>query len=169
MDSDTNMPPGKDAGATAPWRERWRRLRGIVPTLSVVSVVVAALAATVMVTRPQWEDANRPSVAAKREQDVVRAPPLVVQAPPLKASSKPGAQQRGPMSSNDLGAGPACANCGVVESVAVDQHGGFQMRIRMDDGTLRTIEQRGAVAAGSRVVLEGESVRIMTAPATRQG
>jgi hypothetical protein len=170
MDSDTNTPPGKDAGAPAPWRERWRRLSGLVPTLSVVSVVVAALAATVMVTRAQWEDANRPSVAAKGEQDVVRAPPLVVQAPPLKASSKPGGQQPDPMiGSSGLGAGPACANCGVVESVAVDQHGGFQMRIRMDDGTLRTVEQRGAVAAGSRVVLEGESVRIMTAPATRQG
>jgi hypothetical protein len=42
-----------------------------------------------------------------------------------------------------------------------NQHGAFQMRIRMDDGTLRTVEQRGAVAAGSRVLLEGRSVRVM--------
>jgi hypothetical protein len=171
MDNETNTQSREDAGAQSPWRERWRRLQGLVPTLSVVTVVVAALAATVMVTRPQWEDANRPSVAGTSEQQVVRAPPLVVQAPPLKAE-KPGTQaghQAPAFASKLLGAGPACANCGVVESVAVDQHGGFQMRIRMDDGTLRTVEQRGAVAAGSRVVLEGESVRIMTATATRQG
>jgi hypothetical protein len=173
MDSETNMRPRENAGAQSPWRERWRRVRDLVPTLSVVTVVVAALAATVMVTRPQWEDANRPSVIAKSEQDVVRAPPLVVQAPPLKASQKPGgrAQHQVPaIDSKGVGAGPACSNCGVVESVAVvDQHGAFQMRIRMDDGTLRTVEQRGAVAAGSRVVLEAGSVRIMALPATRQG
>ena len=165
-------PPVEDAGAQSPWRERWLRVRGLLPTLSVVTVVVTALAATVVVTRPQWEEANRPSVAAKSEQDVVRAPPLVVQAPPLKASQKAGGQsqhQGAAIASKVLGAGPPCANCGVVESVGVDQHGGFQMRIRMDDGSLRTVEQRGAVAAGSRVVLEAGSVRIMTGPATRQG
>jgi hypothetical protein len=34
------------------------------------------------------------------------------------------------------------------------------MRIRMDDGSLRTVEQRGALAAGTRVVVEGGSVRL---------
>jgi hypothetical protein len=98
----------------------------------------------------------------------------VVKAPPVKPSpGTAGQPQRrtaeAPMSSNTLGAGPACANCGVVESVApVSQQGAFQMRIRMDDGTLRTVEQRGAVAAGSRVLLEGGSLRVMPA-ATRQG
>jgi hypothetical protein len=48
--------------------------------------------------------------------------------------------------------------------VAVYDHGkpaprGYQMHVRMDDGSVRTIEQRGALAAGSRVVVEGKSLR----------
>jgi outer membrane lipoprotein SlyB len=35
----------------------------------------------------------------------------------------------------------------------------YQMRIRMNDGTVRTVEQGNAVAAGSRVVLDGGTVR----------
>jgi hypothetical protein len=174
MDSESDTPPPGDSGPRSPRSERWERAKALVPTLSVVVVVIAALAATVMVTREDWQEASRPQVMAKAEQEVVRAPPLVVTAPPLKSSSATvGAAQRptaaAPMSSNALGAGPACGNCGIVESVApASQQGAFQMRIRMDDGTLRTIEQRGAVAAGSRVVLEGGSVRVMTA-STRQG
>lgn len=35
----------------------------------------------------------------------------------------------------------------------------YQVRVRMNDGTVRTVEQRASVAAGSRVVLEGGAVR----------
>lgn len=174
MDSDMNTQAPGGAGARAPWAERLRRARTLVPTLAVVTVVVAALAATVMVTRPDWQDANRPPAMSMGEQEVVRAPPLVVKAPPLKAAPAPAGQSQrqtgaANMASKALGAGPGCRNCGVVESVAVvNQNGTFQMRIRMDDGTVRTVEQRGAVAAGSRVLLEGGSVRVMPA-ATRQG
>ena len=35
----------------------------------------------------------------------------------------------------------------------------YQMRVRMDDGTVRTIEQRTAVAAGSRVAVEKGRLR----------
>jgi hypothetical protein len=77
----------------------------------------------------------------------------VVKAPPVNAANT---------RTKALGAGPACRNCGVVESVALpSRQGAFQMRIRMDDGTLRTVEQRDAVAAGSRVLVEGGSVRAM--------
>ncbi|HEX9721148.1 MAG TPA: hypothetical protein VGA59_15630, partial [Ramlibacter sp.] len=59
--------------------------------------------------------------------------------------------------------------CGVVESVALpNQQGAFQVRIRMDDGSLRTVEQSGPVAAGARVLLEGTSVRVLQA-GPRQG
>ena len=169
IDSDTKTRAPADAGAQSRWSERWRRLKSLVPTISVVTVVVAALAATVMVTYPAWRDLNRPPAMATGGRDVVQAPPLVVTAPLLmespdaagKAQDQPAARAN-PASA--LGAGPACASCGVVESVAmVNQSGTFQMRIRMDDGTLRTVEQRGAVAAGSRVLVEGGSVRIMTA------
>jgi hypothetical protein len=64
-----------------------------------------------------------------------------------------------------MGSGALCKECGVVQTVVAvfDEGGkeprGYQMHIRMDDGTLRTVEQRGALAAGSRVVVDGKSVR----------
>ena len=173
MDSDTKTQTPANARTQLGWSERWRRLKGLVPTISVVTVVVAALAATVMVTYPAWRDLNRPPVVATGVRDVVQAPPLVVTAPlRMESPDAAGKAQGQPAARADaagaLGAGPACDSCGVVESVAmVNQSGTFQMRIRMDDGTLRTVEQRGAVAAGSRVLVEGGSVRIMTG--TRQG
>lgn len=55
----------------------------------------------------------------------------------------------------------ACAECGVVEAAA-EAGPAWQMRIRMDDGSMRTVEQRGALAAGSRVMLAGGSVRVLS-------
>jgi hypothetical protein len=34
------------------------------------------------------------------------------------------------------------------------------MRVRMNDGSLRTIEQASAVQSGSRVVVEGNTLRL---------
>jgi hypothetical protein len=166
MDSDIETQAPGERGTPLPWRERLNGISTLVPTLAVVSVVVTALAATVMVTREDWQNANRPAVISKGEAEVVKAPPLVVKAPPVNASSGSAGTQRHADAANTrskaLGAGPGCRNCGVVESVALaSQQGAYQMRIRMDDGTLRTVEQRGAVAAGSRVLLEGGAVRVM--------
>jgi hypothetical protein len=151
----------------------WRhRAAAAVPSLSAVLVVVVALTATVVVTREDWQEASRPAVLSMGEQQVVRAPPLVQPAPGKgspEAAGQPQHRPEGATQPNALGAGPACLNCGVVESVAPgSRQGAFQLRIRMDDGSLRTIEQRGAVAAGSRVLLEGGSLRLMS-PASRQG
>jgi hypothetical protein len=41
---------------------------------------------------------------------------------------------------------------------------GFQMHIRMDDGSVRTVQHRGALAAGSRVAVEGGKLRPVAAP-----
>jgi len=162
MDSDIETQAPGRAAASLLWRERLRRIIPLVPTLAVVSVVVTALAATVMVTRPDWQNASRPAVISQNEQEVVKAPPLVVNAPPVNAAGPQRQAGAANTRSKALGAGPACSKCGVVESVALaSQPGAFQMRIRMDDGTLRTVEQRGAVAAGSRVLLEGNAVRVM--------
>jgi outer membrane lipoprotein SlyB len=66
-----------------------------------------------------------------------------------------------------MGAAPACRNCGVVQMVvavhgyAQPQASGYQMHIRMDDGSMRMVQQRGALAAGSRVRVEGDSVRVL--------
>jgi hypothetical protein len=156
--------------------DQWGKLPGtaskIVPTAAVVTVVVAAVATTLVVTYSEHDEASRPSAVSLNGQDVVRAPPLVVQAPRLTGqaqASKPAERQagKGTVASNAMGAGPSCSTCGVVESVAANGRGAFQMRIRMDDGSMRTVEQRGAMAAGSRVVLEGSSVR--AAPGSGQG
>lgn len=48
----------------------------------------------------------------------------------------------------------------------------YQMRVRMNDGTVRTIEQRAAVAAGSQVTVEGRPLRVVPLSSTqsmRQG
>ncbi|MES2423009.1 MAG: glycine zipper 2TM domain-containing protein [Pseudomonadota bacterium] len=40
----------------------------------------------------------------------------------------------------------------------------YQMRVRMNDGSVRTFEQSQAVAAGSQVVVEGNSMRLAPRP-----
>jgi hypothetical protein len=80
---------------------------------------------------------------------------------------------RGPSPAASNGGAAACRNCGVVQMVvAVHEYGqpkpsSYQMHIRMDDGSTRTVEQRAALAAGSRVVIEGKSVRPL--PAAQPG
>jgi hypothetical protein len=125
----------------------------LVPALAVVAVAVVAVAAAVMARRdeaapqPQFaQQATRPVAAA----EVVHAPPLAE--PDTRA----------------MGSARGCRDCGVVQMVvAVYDHGrkqprAFQMHVRMDDGSLRTVEQRGALAAGSRVVVDGSTVRPMS-------
>ncbi len=87
-----------------------------------------------------------------------------------KSDQKPGDATRSPTAV--MGAAAAtCSKCGVVETV-VAVHGyakanasGYQMHIRMDDGTVRTVEQRGALAPGSRVIVDRDSVRVLAKPA----
>jgi hypothetical protein len=140
--------------------------KSLVPTLAVLAVAIAAVAAAFMGTRPETPEAQPVASVPSPPQAVVRAPPLVVTAPALKPAKpapptlQQGSEQRGP--TNAMGSASACEKCGVVESVlAASKPGeGFQMRIRMDDGSLRMVEQRGALAAGTRVVVEGGSVRL---------
>ncbi|MEJ6022441.1 hypothetical protein [Ramlibacter sp. PS4R-6] len=115
----------------------------LLPTAAVTAVAVFAVVAAVMVKR-----GDDPVVAGGT------APAEVVTAPPLKAPD-----------TRSMGGAAACKDCGVVQMVvAVNEPGGtapraYQMHIRMDDGSTRTIEQRGALAAGSRVQVKGSSVK----------
>lgn len=154
-----------DASASKPDSKRRADRASLIPTLSVLAVAIAAVATAFMATRPEPE-VRAVASAPKPPQAVVRAPPLVVTAPPLKQSKpapqarQPGGEPRG--SANAMGSAPACEQCGVVETVlAAEKPGeGFQMRIRMDDGSVRMVEQRGALAAGTRVVVQGGAVRL---------
>lgn len=127
----------------SPARARQRR-EVLVTVLAVVPVAVTAVLAAVMHAPPEGRAAAPRS--ALPSADVIQAPPL----------ARP--QER---------FAAACAECGVVEAVvplgpaAAEAAGAWQMRIRMDDGSLRTVEQRGALAAGSRVMLAGGSVRVL--------
>ena len=137
-----------------------------VPALAVAAVAVTAVLAAFMSPHPLalGEDI----LAAAPEAAETAAAPGVVMAPPLVTSRQvraaPGEELP---AARAMGADTACANCGVVETVvAVEGHArgqrqtvGYLMQIRMDDGTLRLVEHRGAMAAGSRVLVERGVVR----------
>jgi len=123
-------------------REKW------VAACAVGTIAMVALVAAVVESR-------EPRLAT------ALASTAVVKAPPLAPSRLAQPDTR------SMGAVAACSQCGVVESV-IAVHGrikgkteavGFLMNIRMDDGSTRTVENRGALAAGSRVIVEGETVR----------
>ena len=129
------------------------RRESLVPALAVTAVAVVAVAAAVMarhadVAPPEPVIAEAPQPAANQKVDVVHAPPL---AP----------------ATNRMGGAAACKDCGVVQMVVAVYDKGrvvfvlcvFLLLIRMDDGSVRTIEQRGALAAGSRVVVQGGEVK----------
>jgi len=128
------------------------RRESLVPTAAVIAVAAIAVAAAVMVKRAETSSPQQAIVEPARpvvNAEVVKAPPLA-----------------GP-AAHVMGGAPACSECGVVHMVvAVYEQGkpqprAYQMHIRMDDGSVRTIEQRGALAAGSRVILEGGAVKPM--------
>jgi hypothetical protein len=123
--------------------------------------------------------ASMPEAATGAATNAEKQPVLsVVTAPPLKAPAKVAvadsavgnAAARSP-DTGAMGSNAVCAKCGVVETVvavhgyAQPQASGYQMHIRMDDGTVRTVEQRGALAAGSRVIVERGAVKALADPA----
>jgi hypothetical protein len=130
------------------------RRETLIPAAAVAAVAVVAVTAAVMVKRA--ENAPPEQVALAEPAGPV-ASVDVVKAPPLKAPA-----------TNSMGGAPACRGCGVVQMVvAVNEPGkkqprGYQMHIRMDDGSVRTIEQRGALPAGSRVLVDGDAVKPMS-------
>lgn len=135
-----------------------RRRETLVPALAVAAVALAAVAAAVMVQRTETHVQQQAAAESRQPQAQAQTqtqPRDVVHAPPLRSPTQA------------MGGGAACKTCGVVQTVVAvyDEGGkkprGFQMHIRMDDGTLRTVEQRGALAAGSRVLVEGNALKPM--------
>lgn len=107
---------------------------GVVAALAVTAVTVAAVLAAVMHAPPGGRpDAPRPALAGE----------------PVQAHHTRLA---------------ACTECGVVEAVVPPgpETTAWRLRIRMDDGTTRTVEQRGALAAGARVMVAGGSIRVLS-------
>ncbi|HVZ46263.1 MAG TPA: hypothetical protein VHA82_20835 [Ramlibacter sp.] len=127
-----------------PARGRW------ISAAAVAAVATVALAAAWVTVRPLQlqvqEHAGRPD----RPLDLP-----VVRAPPIDAS---------PSDTSASGGPPACRDCGLVEAVAVqERHTRFEVRIRMDDGSTRTLQQAVPVLAGSRVVVRGGVARPLAA------
>ena len=137
--------------------------------LCAVSVVAAAGLAAALVGGPR--DEPQKVVAGVGQVDTSGKHKEVVTAPPLKApvnrTARDSTVAGAGGTANAMGAASGCRNCGVVQMVvAVYEQGeprpnGYQMHIRMDDGTIRTVQQRGALAAGSRVMLDGETVHVL--------
>jgi hypothetical protein len=138
----------------------------LVAAVAVGVVAAAGLAAAWTTSR---QDAAQDAVAAAGQVSVPANRKAVVTAPPLKAphvaATEASGDSRSPAAA--MGAAPVCRNCGVVQMVvAVYGYGkhrpeAYQMHLRMDDGSQRTVQQRGALAAGSRVLVEGETVRVL--------
>lgn len=147
MDDDSDAGEWSGAGDAPRRSVAWRQVRKAVPALAVIAISVAGVLASVMQPR-----ALAPIPAAPRATDGV------VQRP---AAPRPGES--------------ACANCGVVLAVVpldrAPQAGGarFRLRIRMDDGSLRTVQQPGALAAGSRVLVAGGSAHVLPQRPGQQG
>jgi hypothetical protein len=140
----------------------------LIAGVAVGIVAAAGLAAAWTASRQDPADA---AVAAAGPVSVSPNPKDVVTAPPLKApwsaATEAAAKAGARTPANAMGAAPVCRNCGVVQIVvAVYGYGkhrpeAYQMHVRMDDGSTRTVQQRGALAAGSRVLVEGDTVRVL--------
>lgn len=122
----------------------------LVPALAVIAVAIVAVAAAVMARRS--DDAPHTQFAQQASGPVAGAG--VVHAPPLAAPD-----------TRAMGSTRACRDCGVVQRVVAvygqgrQQPRAFRVHVRMDDGLVRTVEQRGALATGSRVVVDGSTAR----------
>lgn len=166
QDSDTDgqrneQPRERPQG---PPDERSARLVSFVAVAAVAAVALGAAwyvprhGATVQATAATAPAMQLPTHPLP-PQAVVQAPPL---APPATAPVRGAATAQG--------AGAACADCGTVVRVAALRERGrataksFQMQVRMDAGGEQVIEQRGAMAPGSRVRLrDGQLVALTPA------
>ena len=129
------------ASAAEPEPKRRADRPSFIPTLAVVAVAIAAVAAAFMGTRTDTPEAKPAACSCPR-----RRKRWCVRQPLRERHGRRDRRARSAASSN------RCSPAKPGDT--------FQMRIRMDDGSLRTVEQRGALAAGTRVVVEGGSVRL---------
>lgn len=212
MDSHHQVPDTSNSPPAL--TERLRHSKALIPTMAVMGVTVAALAAALVVNYSEAQPGAQASASAVQQQGktVAAAPATAVKRAPGQVTQAPRAA--------------ICASCGTVESVvAVQRHGQvngvavgsttvglgtvaggvvggllgnqvgrgngktamtvlgvaggavagnaieknmkkvtvYQMRVRMHDGSLRTIEQASAVPSGSRVIVTGNTLRLAPA------
>ena len=116
--------------------------RSSAPSSAARAVVPLAIAAVMTVTVALRGGVERPSPQAQESR------------PQPAATASVGAG----LASARGGTAPsaACTTCGTVESVQAVERDGFHVRIRMDDGSRRTVSQ--PTAPGYEV---GEKVRII--------
>jgi len=231
MDNSQTVSPG----AVQP--DPVRHSRPLLVTMGIMAVAIVGLAAALVMSNksstppsPTQAAVEAPATAPKAPLDAPETTKAAAAKPTPKPAAKAAPVQQAQGSAQDsprvdtrtagAQAAPACASCGVVESVTTvqrqeqvqgiagtpvtlgtvaggvvggllgNQVGGgsgktlatvagvaggayagnqieknmkkytaYQMHVRMNDGSLRTIEQRNAVAAGTRVVVEGNTLR----------
>ncbi|MBE7941922.1 MULTISPECIES: hypothetical protein [Ramlibacter] len=153
-------PPGQRVeGAARP--AAVDRGAGWVTAIAVATVAAVGLGAAWYVPREAPPEAALPPLQLPAQP--LPGPQSVVQAPPLQPAGAPPAARA-------AGAAPACADCGtVLRVVALRESGGgraraFQMQLRMDDGSEQVLEQRGAMAPGSRVRVHNGRLQALAGP-----
>lgn len=213
MDSHHQVPDTSNSPPAL--TERLRHSKALIPTMAVMGVTVAALAAALVVNYSDAQPGGAQASASAVQQQgktVAAAPATAVKRAPAQVTQAPRAA--------------ICASCGTVESVVAVQRQGqvngvavgsttlglgtvaggvvggllgnqvgrgngktamtvlgvaggavagnaieknmkkvtvYQMRVRMHDGSLRTIEQASAVPSGSRVIVTGNTLRLAPA------
>lgn len=218
--NESNSAPAASVG------DRIRHSKALIPTMAVMVVAVAALAASLAVSHSHANDAGQAGVATSAPpvtQAAVKPQANLVAPAAVHPIHKPHAvalvqhPQTAVVASTQI-----CVDCGTVESVATVQRQGevngignsgiglgavggavlggvlgnqvgngngktiatvlgaigggyagnavqknmnkvtvYQVRVRMQDGSYRTVEQSGPVAAGTPVVVSGGALRVV--------
>ncbi|MES2977012.1 MAG: glycine zipper 2TM domain-containing protein [Pseudomonadota bacterium] len=200
-------------GLQPTFSQRLRTSKALLPSLAVMGVTVAALAAALVVTTSGAAPTGPMTVLHAAEPITLQAAAVPVRAEPVvlaqastqgskaavcatcgKVESVTPVQRQGQV--NGVAVGGATVGLGTVAGGVVggllgNQVGGgngktamtvlgvaggamagnaieknmkkvtvYQMRVRMQDGSVRTIEQAQSVPAGSQVVVEGKTLRL---------
>ena len=170
------------------WGDRLRPRKALIPTLAVVAVTVAALATTLAAVARPAVSTYQPAVqTAQPRPPVCHNCGVVESAVAVQRQGQPkgiaGTQVTpgmaiggvvGGLLGNQIGHGNGRAATTVLGAAGgayaghaiekkTTKYTVYQMRIRMNDGTVRTVEQRNPVTVGSRVVLDHGAIRLARA------
>jgi outer membrane lipoprotein SlyB len=114
--------PAQPQDAQAPWSERLRHSKALIPTMAVLAVTTLALAATLVSQRSEALNGGRQAEA------VVQSPQAMSQLAPAKETSRPAVVPAAREVERPVAKAPPkalpCSTCGTVESVTTVQRQG---------------------------------------------
>lgn len=145
---DTDHQVIKHSNSQLTFAEKLRRSKALIPTLAVMGVTVMALAAALVVNNSGAQPGGTTVGLGTVAGGVVGG---------LLGNQVGGGNGKTAMTVLGVAGGAFAGNTieKNMKKVTV-----YQMRVRMNDGSLRTVEQAGAIQSGSRVIVEGNTLRL---------